>query len=107
MLESEQTLIPAFPRGPKAGVSGLETVPGPEALTTAHNASAARIPALKHTPSLRRVTRHPAGNRAFRIAEHSPDQARAPVWESAFGTRTSPGREAPGNRFGGRATDRQ
>ena len=28
MLESEQTLIPAFPRGPKAGASGLETVPG-------------------------------------------------------------------------------
>lgn len=28
-------------------------------------------PALQHTPSLRRVTRHRAGNRAFRIAEHS------------------------------------
>jgi hypothetical protein len=30
MLESEQTLIPAFPRGPDAGVSGLETVSGAE-----------------------------------------------------------------------------
>jgi hypothetical protein len=108
MLESEQTLIPAFPRGPDAGASGLETVEGVlKALTTAHGASTVRVPALQHTPSLRRVTRHPAGNRAFRIAEHSPDQARAPVWESAFGTRTSPGREAPGNRFGGRATDGQ
>jgi hypothetical protein len=107
MLESEQTLIPAFPRGPKAGLSGLETVLRLEPLTTAHSARALRIPALKHTPSLRRVTRHPAGNRAFRIAEHALDRARAPVWESAFGTRTSPGPEAPGNRFGGRATDGQ
>src|SRR6185503_11499564 len=69
MLESEQTLIPAFPRGPDAGVPALETVSGLEALPTAHGASAYRIPAVKHTPSLRRVTRHPAGNRAFRIAE--------------------------------------
>ena len=72
MLESEQTLIPAFPRGPNAGWSGLETFSGLGLLTMAHGASAVHIPALKHTPSLGPVTRHPAGNRLFRIAEHPP-----------------------------------
>jgi hypothetical protein len=85
MLESELTLTPAFARGRKVGVPGLEAVRLLEALTIARARSAVRVPAVKHTPQAGCVTRHPAGSPPFRIAEHSGDRNLAPDWKSGAG----------------------
>ena len=103
MLESEQTLIPAFPRGPDAGVSGLETVSGAGgtadgarrergarpggkayAVAAACHASSRRKPCISHSGTF--AARRPRP----RIGSQLSGVARPGVWT------------APGNRFGGR-----
>jgi hypothetical protein len=106
MLESEQTLIPAFARGPVPVCQASKRSVGWRRRRRTAPA-AVRVPAVKHTPSPLPVTRHPAGSRAFRIAEHLSGSPEARIGSHVWGVLTAASSPSAGTASAGAPRTRQ